>query len=125
MAKQVTKIPATVSKYTAAPINSRTKRKVAGYARVSTDHDEQLTSYEALVSRFEATKAQYEKVTSEIAMRGIRRREFGRFIKTVENMPQAVTDFDEALWGSLVDKLTVYSKDNIVFTLTSGMEIKA
>ncbi len=32
---------------TAAPIDSRAKRKVAGYARVSTDHDEQLTSYEA------------------------------------------------------------------------------
>ena len=46
MAK-VTKIPATVSQYTAAPLNSRVKRKVAGYARVSTDHEEQLTSYEA------------------------------------------------------------------------------
>lgn len=46
MAK-VTKIPATLSQYTATPLNSRAKRKVAGYARVSTDHDEQLTSYEA------------------------------------------------------------------------------
>lgn len=47
MAKSVTKIPATVSQFTAAPINAKVKRKVAGYARVSTDHDEQLTSYEA------------------------------------------------------------------------------
>ena len=47
MAKSITKIPATVSKFTAAPIDSRRKRRVAGYARVSTDHDEQLTSYEA------------------------------------------------------------------------------
>ena len=47
MAKQVTKIPASISRYTAAPINSQKKRKVAGYARVSTDHEEQLTSYEA------------------------------------------------------------------------------
>lgn len=47
MAKNVTKIPATVSQFTSAPIDSRAKRKVAGYARVSTDHDEQLTSYEA------------------------------------------------------------------------------
>ena len=45
--KSVTRIPATVSRFTAAPIASRAKRKVAGYARVSTDHDEQLTSYEA------------------------------------------------------------------------------
>ena len=47
MAKSVRKIPATVSQFTAAPIASRAKRKVAGYARVSTDHDEQQTSYEA------------------------------------------------------------------------------
>lgn len=43
----VTKIPATVSRYTAAPIESRVKRKVAAYARVSTDHEDQLNSYEA------------------------------------------------------------------------------
>ena len=47
MAKKVMKIPATVSQFTASPIDSRKKRRVAGYARVSTDHDEQLTSYEA------------------------------------------------------------------------------
>lgn len=36
-------------RYTAAPINSRKKRRVAGYARVSTDHDDQISSYEAQV----------------------------------------------------------------------------
>jgi len=38
--RTVTTIPATISKYTAIPINSQIKRKVAGYARVSTDHEE-------------------------------------------------------------------------------------
>lgn len=47
MAKKVTTIPATVSRFTAAPVNAKEKRKVAGYARVSTDREEQLTSYEA------------------------------------------------------------------------------
>ena len=50
--------------------------------------------------------------------------EFGRFIKSVENLPEIITRFDEALWGSLVEKVTVYSKDRIVFTMTSGMEIE-
>lgn len=45
-------IPATVNRFTAAPINSRTKRKVAAYARVSTDMEEQLTSYEAQVDYY-------------------------------------------------------------------------
>ena len=45
-------IPATVNRFTAAPINSSTKRKVAAYARVSTDMEEQLTSYEAQVDYY-------------------------------------------------------------------------
>ena len=36
----VMKIPATVSRYTATPIQARVKRKVAAYARVSTDHED-------------------------------------------------------------------------------------
>ena len=81
--------------------------------------------YEALSSRFQETKAQYDAVTAEIARLGIRRREFDRFIRSVEALPEMLTEFSEELWGALVDHLTVYSKDNIVFTLTSGTEIKA
>ena len=47
MAKRITTIPATISRVTVAPVGSREKRKVAGYARVSTDMDAQQTSYEA------------------------------------------------------------------------------
>ena len=36
--RKVTAIPATITKYTAIPIGSKQKRRVAGYARVSTDH---------------------------------------------------------------------------------------
>ncbi len=47
--KKVQVIPATLQNYTEKPIHSQKKRRVAGYARVSTDRDEQLTSYEAQV----------------------------------------------------------------------------
>ena len=36
-----------------------------------------------------------------------------------------VGGFDEALWGSLVEKMMVYGRDDIMFTLANGMEIKA
>ena len=98
---------------------------IAENARVAQDQAEYNIRYEALVSRFEKTKAQYDKIAAEITAQGIRRREFGRFIQSVEKLPKIVTEFDEALWGSLVDHLTVYSKDDIVFSLTSGMEIRA
>ena len=51
MAK-VTTIPATISRFTATPINEKKKRRTAAYARVSTDSEEQLTSYEAQVDYY-------------------------------------------------------------------------
>ena len=45
-------IPATINRFTAQPIVKATKRKVAGYARVSTDSDEQFTSYEAQIDYY-------------------------------------------------------------------------
>jgi DNA invertase Pin-like site-specific DNA recombinase len=50
--KTVTTIPATLSRFTATPIDSKRKRKTAGYARVSTDNEEQQTSYEAQVDYY-------------------------------------------------------------------------
>lgn len=49
MDKKVKVIPATRRRFTSEPIAAPRKRRVAGYARVSTDHEEQATSYEAQV----------------------------------------------------------------------------
>ncbi len=50
--RKVTTIPATINKFTAKPMDSKKKRRVAGYARVSTDHEDQQTSYEAQVDYY-------------------------------------------------------------------------
>ena len=50
--RKVQTIPATINRFDAAPISGQGKRKVAGYARVSTDHDEQFTSYEAQIDYY-------------------------------------------------------------------------
>ena len=45
-------IPASVDRYSAIPLINGRKKRVAGYARVSTDEEEQQTSYEAQVSHY-------------------------------------------------------------------------
>ena len=49
---RVTTIPATRNQFTALPTMSFTKRRTAAYARVSTDSDEQFTSYEAQIDYY-------------------------------------------------------------------------
>lgn len=50
--RSVTVIPATINTGTHLPKALERRRKVAGYARVSTDSEEQLTSYEAQVDYY-------------------------------------------------------------------------
>ena len=49
---KVTMIPATINPLTHLPSVAARKRRVAGYTRVSTDSDEQFTSYEAQVDYY-------------------------------------------------------------------------
>lgn len=49
---KVMKIPAKLNRATMTPLDTPVKRKVAGYARVSTDSEEQQTSYAAQVSYY-------------------------------------------------------------------------
>ena len=52
MAKTITVIPQTRNLFTTAPIATAAHRRAAGYARVSTDSDEQFTSYEAQIDYY-------------------------------------------------------------------------
>lgn len=63
MARSVTVIPATINPITHLPAMASIKRRVAAYARVSTDSEEQLTSYEAQVdyyTRYIQSKPEWE-----------------------------------------------------------------
>lgn len=50
---KVTVIPSTINPLTQMPLGQITKRKVAAYARVSTDSDEQYTSYDSQCKKYE------------------------------------------------------------------------
>ena len=52
MAREVTTIPSTIDFFTKTPLMSTKKKRVAAYARVSTDNPEQLTSFETQKTYF-------------------------------------------------------------------------
>ena len=86
---------------------------------------EDRKDYDAAISRCEATKAERDQAAADIRQRGISRREFERFIDELEKLPDAVSEFDEALWGSLVEYVTVSKDRTMVFTMIGEMETSA
>ena len=46
------------------------------------------------------------------------------FAKVLRSREAALTEFDEGLWGTLVDFVTVYGKGDIGITFRDGTEIR-
>ena len=93
-------------------------------ARVVQDQKEYEAEYNRLLSRFEETRSALENVQEKISRCQMRRYRIESYIEAVGKMPDEVTEFDETLWATMVEKVTVYRKDDIRFTLTGGAEIK-
>ena len=62
-------------------------------------------------------------ISQAIADKADRKKLLEQFLHTVETQ-EPVTQFDERLWASLVDFVTVYSEKDIRVTFKDGTEIQ-
>ena len=78
-----------------------------------------------LADRYSKLREQINALTDEAAGKQVRRDSMTAFLKTLFRQQTIISEFDGELFGSLAERVTVYSKDNIVFTFLGGMEIQA
>ena len=102
----------------------KVQQLIAENARVAQNQDDYDRNYNELVSRYEAVKTQYDKTCEAIQYRKARSRQMDNFIQEVREQ-ELIKEFDARLWGSRVDFITVYSKDDIRVTFKDGTEIRA
>lgn len=88
----------------------------------SKDSDEY---YEEMFERHNQLSIALKEVMSEIQAKRIWNSNVERFIALMKKLPDKVKNFDEILWASFIEKVTVYGKDDIRFTLVTGEELKA
>ena len=93
-------------------------------AHTALDQTEYLERYNGLSERFEKVKAHLEVVTESIKDKQARQATIEAFLKELRQQNGLVTDFTPELWYSLVDFMTVYSKDDIRVTFKDGTKIR-
>jgi len=122
IAPRVTVLPATRNRFTTAPIASVQKRRVAAYARVSTDSDEQLTSYEAQVDYY----THYIKERPDWTFAGMYADEgiSGTNTKRREGFNQMITDALAGKIDLIVTKSVSRFARNTVDSLTTVRRLK-
>ncbi len=93
-------------------------------AHVALDQTEYQTRYDGLAERFDRTKARLDGVGNAITEKQAKKEQIERVLAELERQDGVATEFDENLWYSLVDFVTVFNKEDIRFTFKDGTEIK-
>jgi hypothetical protein len=96
---------------------------VADNAGAVLNQDDYTARYDTLVKRFDTAKARFVEVERLMADKDARLKQVHAFLRELHAQEALVTEFDERIWYSLVEKVTVYAKDNVRFTFKDGSVI--
>lgn len=94
-------------------------------ARKVQNQTEYNKRYNILAERYDNAKARFDEVAEQIADKNARKETVELFIKNLKKQTEPITEFDECLWLSMVDFVTVNSKEDIQVTFKNGISIKA
>ena len=93
-------------------------------AHISVDTKVYAEKYEQLADRYAKAKDKLDKMETEIANRNSRKNMIAAFLDELEKQEHLITDFDTGLWNAVIESMTIYSKEHIVFKFKGGTEIK-
>ena len=94
-------------------------------ATVALDQSDYQKRYNEIARRFSEAKAKVDALDAEIREKQTKRKSIERFIQTIKEQPMLIDSFDPILWRSLVDRVTIYSHNDVRFTFMDGTVINA
>lgn len=101
-------------------VGEKYRQEIEKNARIAQNQDEYKKREAELAEEYNRVDAEAKAVEAEIQ----KRQSCGRRIEgLIAALEEAREDFTESLWGSMVEKVTVF-EDGLVFMLTSGEEVK-
>ena len=88
------------------------------------NQDEYISRYDGYTVRFNKAKAEYEKHQKTMEQRQLKADTIKNFINEIPKMNNLPIEFNERLWNSVIDTVTVYEDERIVFKFKNGIEIE-
>lgn len=93
-------------------------------ARIALDQKEYQKRYDGLAMRLDSVQGRLDEVSQTITEKQAHREKIELFLEGLQMQKELVTEFDEDLWYSLIEYVTVFEKEDIRFTFKDGTEIK-
>ncbi len=100
------------------------RRCIEENAHVAISPEVYEEKYHALVDRYETAKNKLDACQAELGERKVRRQLIESFLRKLEISEELVAEFGIGLWNTMVETMTVYSRDNIEFVFKDGTKLK-
>ena len=104
-------------------VTELTKRCIAENSQTAQNQEEYTARYNGFVERYEKAKAQLEQLRTTKAEREAQAEAIGAFMFEVQEL-DALTEFDEKLWLTIIDTVTVHTDGRMTFRFQGGTEIE-
>ena len=93
-------------------------------ARTAQDQAEFNERNNGYLERLQLAHERIEKLEKEKRRRQHKARILGTFIRSLESSPQALTEFDDKVWATSIDRVTVREDGKLIFRFMDGTEVE-
>ena len=100
-----------------------TKRCIEENSTTAQDQATYLERYNGLAERYETAKAKLEKLQATKAQREAKAEDIGGFMFELAEYGESLTEFDDRLWLTVIDIVTVHRDGRLTFKFQTGHEM--
>ena len=105
-------------------VSELVKKLISENSNTPMNQDEYIKKYDSYTNRFNKAKEQHTKLQKTMDQRRLKADIIKEFISKISEMDAHPIEFNEKLWGSIIDTVTVYEDERIVFRFKNGIEIE-
>ena len=98
---------------------------VSENARVAQNQAEYQKRYNALYDRYEAVKTRLDMIAHDRHNKAAKREVILQFLAEITQQDGLLTEFDERLWYTTIESITIHSEKEVAVTFKDGSIIKA
>ena len=105
-------------------VSELVKKLIDENSNTPMNQDDYIEKYDGYTNRFNKAKEQYTKLQKTMEQRQLKAATIKNFINEIPKMDNLPIEFNERLWNSVIDTVTVYEDERIVFKFKNGIEIE-
>ena len=101
-----------------------TRKYIMENSQTAQNQDEYNAHYNTLVERYEKLKTKSLALQKQKEERLSKRDLISGFMLELSKCDELMTDFDEKLWVAIINKVTVFQDDRLIFEFNDGTKIE-